>query len=276
MQRASIRVPAIADAPNLHDKPGRGNTPDMTARADRGDSKVSQQLTAEQRTAGRLASIALLASFALVVVGFYGMYARLLVPGNAAATAANILADRPVFRLSVVLDVLYAAGLIVTAVAFYRLLTPIGHGIAITAALLRSAYALMWLLIASHLLLALRLFSEPFLPQAPAPFLQGLGRLELVAASDDYYIGLPLWGLASDLVAWLLLKSRYVPRSLAFGGIIASTWATLSSAIFLVTPQFGKAINLYSIDTPLAVYEVVLASWILARGLRSGTAAQTP
>lgn len=215
----------------------------------------------------------MLASFALVVVGFYGMYARLLVPGNAAATAANILASQTIFRLSVVLDVIYAAGLIVTAVALYRLLAPVGRGAALTAALLRSAYALMWLAIASHLLAALRLLSEPF--PSSRPLVQGLARLELAAASDGYYIGLPLWGLASGLVTWLLLKSGYVPRLLALAGMIASAWATLSGSIFLARPQFGKAINLYSLDTPLAIYEILFASWILIAGLRCGTSVRT-
>lgn len=234
---------------------------------------MATQFTPEQRTAGRVAAIAMLASFALVVVGFYGMYVRLLVPGNAGATAANILASPTIFRLSVVLDVFYAVGLIVTAVALYRLLAPIGRGVAVTAALLRSAYALMWLAIASHLLAALRLLSEPF--PSGQPLTQRLARLELIAASDGYYIGLPLWGLASGLVTWLLLKSRYVPRFLAFAGMIASAWATLSGSMFLVTPQFGKAINLYSLDTPLAIYEILLAGWILIAGLRLGTSVRT-
>lgn len=222
------------------------------------------ELTHDQCVAGRVAAVAILVCFACVLVGFYGLYVPLLVHGNAAATATNILAHEAQFRMSVTLDCVYAAGVIAVSAAIYRLLAPVNRGIALMAALLRLMYAVAWVQIASHLLKALRLLAEPFWTGEPSQF-QGMARLELTSAFDQYYLGLPFYGAAVMLVAWLLFKSRYVPRPLALFGLIASGWATLSGVIFLAEPQFGALVNLYSLDTPLALFELVFAVSLLRK-----------
>jgi hypothetical protein len=130
------------------------------------------------------------------------------------------------------------------------------------ATLLRMMYAVAWLQIASHLLIALRTLAEPSWPGQPTQS-QGMARLELSSAFDQYYLGLPFYGAAAMLIAWLLFKSRYVPRPLALFGLLASGWAALSGTIFLAEPQFGTVVNLYSLDTPLALFELALAVFLL-------------
>ena len=46
-------------------------------------------------------------------------------------------------------------------------------------------------------------------------------------AFDDYYVGLPFFGLAATVCAWLWLKSNYIPRGLSIFGVIASAWCVL-------------------------------------------------
>ena len=69
---------------------------------------------------------------ALLPLGIFGMLAtsNLVVPGDAARTAANILASESLFRLSIVSALLVQVINILVVLALYRLLAPAGtwHG----------------------------------------------------------------------------------------------------------------------------------------------------
>jgi hypothetical protein len=95
-----------------------------------------------------------------------------------------------------------------------------------------------------------------------------MARLSLGKNFDAYYVGLPFYGLASTLCFYLWFQSRYIPRTLAAGGAISSAWCAASAFAFIVFPNFGKAINLYSLDTPLGVFEMATSFWLLFKGLR--------
>ncbi len=93
-------------------------------------------------------------------------------------------------------------------------------------------------------------------------------RLHLGAAFDAYYVGLLFWGVASTVCSYLWLKSRYIPRGLAAWGVISSAWAAACAFVFFIFPSFGKTVNLYSFDVPIAIFEMALSVLLLSRGLR--------
>jgi hypothetical protein len=106
--------------------------------------------------------------------------------------------------------------------------------------------------------------------------LQGLSRLYLSANFDDYYIGLPFFGLAATVCAYLFLKSNYIPKGLALFGVVSSAWCVLCAFIYLVFPGFAKPVDPYWFDSPMALFELALGLWLLFKGLRSAkTAEQT-
>jgi len=98
--------------------------------------------------------------------------------------------------------------------------------------------------------------------------LQALGRLYLSANFDDYYVGLPFFGLAATVCSYLWLKSRYIPRALAAFGVISSVWCVICAFAFLIFPNFNKTVNDYWFDSPMAIFEMVLSFWLLFKGIR--------
>jgi hypothetical protein len=86
---------------------------------------------ASQRSAARIAGIAYLLTFAIVVSANFGIFVRLSVPGDAAATARNILAHEGLFRLYLTCNVLYVAGVAVLLTALYTLLAPVHQSLAL-------------------------------------------------------------------------------------------------------------------------------------------------
>jgi hypothetical protein len=229
---------------------------------------TTRTIDSSQRTAAKVAGIAGLLAFGLVVFGNYVLLNPLVVPGNAADTARNILAHETQFRLTVVCFLTYSLGVVVLLSALYVILKPINPGLALVGALSRLIFAVLWLLSPLNLLGALRLLSNANYLQVFEPDrLQAMAKSRLGASFDDYYVGLPFFGLAATICAWLWLKSNYIPKGLAIFGVISSAWCVLCAFVFLIFPHFNKVINDYIFDTPMALFELIVSFWLLFRGL---------
>ena len=222
-----------------------------------------------QGTAARVAGWSGLLTFAIVVFGNYVLLNPLIVPSNVAATAQNVVAHQTQLRITAVCFLTYSLGVVVLLTALYVILKPVNHGLALVGALFRLVFALLWLLSPLNLLAMLRLVSNANYLQAFEPDrLQALARLHLGATFDDYYIGLPFFGLAATVCAYLWLKSNYIPKGLAISGLIASAWCVLCAFVFLIFPQFNKVVNDYLFDSPMALFELIVSFWLLFRGLK--------
>ncbi len=230
---------------------------------------TSAKIDNSQRTAAKVAGWSGLLTFAIVVFGNYVLLNPLTVPGNVAATAQNIVAHETQFRITVVCFLTYSLGVVVLLSALYVILKPVNPGLALVGALSRLVFALLWLLSPLNLLGALRLLSNANYLQVFEPDrLQAMAKLHLGASFDDYYVGLPFFGLAATICAWLWLKSNYIPKGLAIFGVISSAWCVLCAFIFLIFPHFNKVVNDYIFDTPMALFELVVSFWLLFKGLK--------
>jgi hypothetical protein len=159
-------------------------------------------------------------------------------------------------------------GVVVLLSALYVIFKPVNPGLALVGALSRLVFALLWLLSPLHLLSALRLLSNANYLQVFEPDrLQAMARLHLGASFDDYYVGLPFFGLAATICAYLWLKSNYIPKGLAIFGVISSAWCVLCAFVFLIFPHFNKVVNDYLFDTPMALFELAVSFWLLFKGL---------
>jgi hypothetical protein len=228
------------------------------------------EITAEQRTAAKVAGVAGLFAFALVVFGNYVLLEPLIVPRNAADTARNILAHQTQFRIALACFIAYGVGAVVLLTALYTILAPINRGLALAGALFRLVFALLWLIAPINSLGALRLLGDAnYLQVFEADRLQVLARLQIAASFDDYYVGLPFFGLAATACAWLWLKSKYIPRGLSIFGVIGSAWCVLCAFIYLIFPGFAKPVDPYWFDSPVAIFELAVSLWLLIKGLRT-------
>src|SRR5216110_2709661 len=221
-----------------------------------------------QRTAAKVAGVAGLVAFILVVFGNYILLEPLLVPRNAADTARNILAHETQFRLALICFITYGIGAIVLLSALYVIFAPVNRGLALAGALFRLVFAMLWLVAPLNSLAALRLLGDaPYLKIFEPERLHALARLQIAGSFDDYYVGLPFFGLAATVCAWLWLKSNYIPKGLAIFGVIGSAWCVFCAIVYLIFPDFNKIVNDWCFDFPMAVFELVLSFWLLFKGL---------
>src|SRR5205809_3338024 len=222
-----------------------------------------------QRTAAKVAGIAGLLAFALVVFGNYVLLGPLIVERNAVDTAQNILAHQTQFRLALICFIAYGVGAVVLLSALYVIFAPVNRGLALAGALFRLVFATLWLIAPLNSLAALRLLGDAsYLKVFEPDRLQALARVQIAGSFDDYYVGLPFFGLAATICAWLWFKSNYIPKGLSIFGVIASAWCVLCAFSFLIFPNFNKIVNDYIFDSPMALFELVVSFWLLFKGLK--------
>jgi len=221
-----------------------------------------------QRKAARAAGLSYLITFATVVYVNFGIH-NLLIGENNAETARKILAHEQLFRIGIVGDLIYCAGVVVLLTALYVILKPVNRGLALLAALWRFTFMLMWLVMTFHLFDALRLLKAADSLQAfDAEQLQALASFNLGTRLDYYYVGLLFGASASTVCAYLWFKSRYIPRALAAFGMVSSAFCVACTLVFYILPDFDKIVNLWWFDTPMGIFDITLSFWLLFRGLR--------
>jgi hypothetical protein len=221
-----------------------------------------------QRKAARVAGFAYLFTMTTVVFAYFGIQARLIVAGNAAETARNIMAHERLFRINIACDLIYCAGVVVLLTALYVILKPVNRSLALLAAFCRLVYALLWVFIALNLLDVLRLLSgADYLRVFEADRLQALARLYL--GTPAYAVGLPFYGLGSAVCSYLWFKSRYIPRALAAWGVISSVWCVTCAFANIIIPNFAKVVNPWWFDTPMASFEMATGFWLLFKGIQT-------
>jgi Domain of unknown function (DUF4386) len=225
-----------------------------------------------QRVAAKIAGVSGLFAFAIVVFGNYALLSPLIVPGNAVETARNFVAHQTQVRVALTCFLIYSANVVVLLTALYVILKRVDRILALLGALFRLMFALLWLLAPLNLLGALRLLgTASYLQAFEADRLQALARLQIAANFDDYYVGLPFFGLAAAVCSYLWLKSGYIPKPLAAFGVIASAWCVICAFVFLILPNFNKVVNDYWFDSPMALFELAVSFWLLFKGLRPST-----
>jgi len=223
-----------------------------------------------QRKAARAAGFAYLLALAAVIFANFGIHDRLMVAGDAAQTARNIIAHERLFRIGIAFDLIYCASLLLIIAALYAILEPINRNLALLAAFWSLVYALMWILMTLNLFDALRVLSgAEYLRAFETERLQALARLSLRARFDEYYFGLLFYGMGSAIWGYLWFKSNYIPRALAVFGAIAYVWAAVCSLAFIVFPGYSKIVNLWLFDSAMGLFEITTGFWLLLKGLRS-------
>lgn len=194
-----------------------------------------------------------------------------LLSGDVTQVAQNIIDSERLYRLAIFGDVAVFAGVVLLVWALYVLLKPVNRDLALLAALFRIIEAPVGLAATIGSLLAVRLLSgAEYLERFEPDQLHALSRLARSAFGFGQDIGFIFIGLGSTGFAYLLLKSRYVPRLLAGWGVFASVLFTAYNASTLVFPDVAATL-MYASFAPMGVYEIGLGLWLLLRGAKLPT-----
>jgi hypothetical protein len=219
---------------------------------------------------GKIIGITLLFGIIIVMVGQFFIATNIIVSGNSAETAKNIVTHETQFRLWIICNLFYIVNMVVLLSALYIILRPVSHGLGFAAAVFKFIYVTMWVIIVFNQMRTLQQLTDgKYLQVFETERLQIFATLNLGAGGDAYYAGLPFYALSSVIFSYLWLKSKLIPRVISIFGIIASVWCGFCAFAYIALPNFDKAVNVWWFDTPMAiVFESGLGLWLLFKGLK--------
>ncbi len=214
--------------------------------------------------AQRYARIAGVLTLLSLVCGSFGeLYvpATLIVPTDAAATAANLTASATLFRLGFAGYLVEAVCDVALALLLYELLRPVRRDVALLAAFFRivstATFAVFELCGFAALLL---LAGSPYLRAFSPEQLDALALLALKCFGLGAGVFLVFYGVASVLFGWLIFRSGYIPRTigalLGFGGL----GFVISSFVDVLAPRFTSSSLLM---LPMGIAGLALTVWFL-------------
>jgi hypothetical protein len=190
------------------------------------------------------------------------------VPHNVSATAHNLSAFAGLYRTAIVVDILIFVSDVVIAWAFYELLKDVEKGLALLGAFLRVADAAILTAATLCGVVALRLVSgAEYLEGMDSKELAGLARLAMGIRGAGLYAGFVFLGAGSTVFAFLLWKSRLVPRLLPAWGMLASPLLALGSLGTLLSPWFADNLSMLFM-LPMFFFEVPLGLWFVVKGVK--------
>lgn len=218
----------------------------------------------------RLARIAGGLYLVIIVCGLFSelvVRGTLVVPGDAAATAANILGADTLFRLGVVSDLVMVVADVAIALALYVLFVPVSRTLSATAAAFRLTQAAVLTLNLLHQFAALLVLRHGGALDAFAPEeLDALALLLLDVHSYGYLLGLVLFAGNLVVTGYLLYRSGFFPRALGVLAVLAAAGYVTDTLMFLLLPGYTGAVS-DLVLAPAFVFELGFCAWLLIKGV---------
>ncbi|HET9588647.1 MAG TPA: DUF4386 domain-containing protein [Anaerolineales bacterium] len=209
----------------------------------------------------RLAGFLYLLVVPLGIFGSLYVPSRLIVSGDAAVTANNLMASETLFRLAIVSDLLAPLVLIFVVLFLYKLLKPVDKNMAWLMVIFLLLGVPIALLSKANQFIALQLLSgADYLTVFTQEQLQALALLFLRLHDRAGTIAAIFWGLWLFPMGYLVFQSGFFPRILGILLMIACFGYVINSfSIFL-----GYTVN---VGLLAALGEVLFILWLLIKGV---------
>lgn len=204
------------------------------------------------------------------IVGFFAMGyvpGKVIVHGNAAATASNISAHETLFRLGIAGGLVGQAGFIFVALALHDLLKGVSR---------RHASLMVMLIVISvpiafvnelNSIAALVLVrGADFLSVLDRTQRDALAMLFIKLHGQGFVVAEMFWGLWLFPLGLLVYRSRFLPRFLGVWlGLAGIAWVILSLTGILL-PEYQDRVDRYL--QPAIIGEIVFMLWLLIIGAK--------
>lgn len=217
----------------------------------------------------RLARIAGVLYLVIIVSGLFSeLFVRgaLVVPGDAAATAANITGADTLFRIGVVSDLVMVLADVGIAIALYALFAPVSRVLSATAAAFRLTQAAVLALNLLHQFAAVLVLRGGGLSAFDVDQREALALLLLDLHRYGYLLGLVLFAGNLLVTGYLLYRSGFLPRTLGVLSFLAAAGYLVDTLMFVLLGGYDGALS-DLVLAPAFVFEIGFAAWLLIKGV---------
>jgi hypothetical protein len=208
-----------------------------------------------------------------VLTGIPGFFAieyvpsKVIVHGNAAATANNIATSEMLFRLGIAGQLICQAGFIFVAFALYHLLQGVNRRHASLMVILVVIGIPIAFLNELNSIAALALVrGADFLSIFEKPQRDALAMLFLNLHHYGFVVAEIFWGLWLLPLALLVYRSRFLPRFLGVWLVLDGFAYVTMSLTSVLLPQYSDNVSTYS--QPALFGEVAFMLWLVIKGAK--------
>lgn len=206
----------------------------------------------------------------IIVIGVFGeMFVRnrIVVPGDAAATAANLRSMESLWRFGIAAEYVLLICAIALAPIFLILLRPVSRDLAWLAVFFNLVTIAVEAAAGLNLVAALfPLGNTAYLSAFEPEQLHTLARLSIRLHGHGFSAALLFFGCFCLVTGYLIFKSTYLPRALGVLMQIAGASYLTHSFALILAPAFANRIFV-AILIPPFVAETSLALWLLVKGV---------
>ncbi|MFA6087295.1 DUF4386 domain-containing protein [Mucilaginibacter sp.] len=206
----------------------------------------------------------------IIVAGIFGelfVRGKLIVPGNPAATANNIMAHEQLWRMGIAGDLLMHLCDVPLMLVFYILLRPVNKNLALLAVLFNLVQTAV--LAANKLNLLTTLFLSDGTGNLKTLEPHQLNALAYVYTRVHGYgfsVGLMFFGCTCLVLGYLIFRSGYLPKILGVLMQIAGLCYLTNSFILIIAPSIENIV-FPAILVPPFIAELSLCLWLLIKGV---------
>jgi hypothetical protein len=190
---------------------------------------------------------------------------RLIVDGDAPATAANLVSEQQLFRIGFMADLVMFLSDVALAVLFYVIFKPVSRIVAMMAAAFRLTQTAIIGANLLHMFAALVVLRDAdYLRDGFAPEqIDGIAMLLLDLHAYGYVLGLTFFGLNVALLGYLVYRSGFAPRSLGIVLVVAAAGYLADSVMFFLVAGYDGSVSPFVL-APAVIAEVWLCLWLLS------------
>lgn len=240
-----------------------------TARNDAWTMQNQAAAQAHMSTAKHTARIAGFVYLMNIITGIFaqGVRSTLIVPGDAGATANNIVTSEWLFRIGFVSDLIMVTFYLFMGLAFYVLLKPVNRSIALLMLLLNLAgVPILGINMLNQFATLLLMSSADYLSVFSAAQLQALGMLFFDMHEYGYTIAAISYGAYLVPLGYLVFKSGYFPRMLGILLMIAGVGQLIPLFQTFLLPNY--AVISYPGLAVATIAEFSFCLWLLIKGVK--------
>ena len=227
----------------------------------------NQTTIISQHKAARLAGLLYLIAMATgLFAEFYVRFpSTLIVIGDAAKTASNIIGNERLYRIGIANNIITFAIDVVLIWALYVLLRPVNRNLTLLAVFFRLVETTLACIAIINSYVAMQLVSDSdHVKTFDSNQIHALSILHDTYALTFIVVAIFL-GLGSTIFNYLLFKSGYIPKALAIWGIFSSLLLLISQFAIVIFPEVEKTI-IPAFYGPIALDEIALGFWLLIKG----------
>lgn len=193
---------------------------------------------------------------------------KLFVHGDAAATISNIMGHEQLFRLGMASDLVCAVILIFLTLAFYGLFKTVGQYSAFLVVILGGVMpaTISFISVGTDATALSLMHGSDVLSAFSKPQRDALAMVFLHMRDQETTAAEMLWGLWLAPLAWLVWRSRFIPRFLGVWLAINGLAYVIVSFTGLLLPQYQSMA--FTVSMPARLGELAIMLWLLIMGAK--------